>query len=145
MQEFITNTSNNPIIKIFVIALLFDVFLGSLRAIKERNWNSTIGINGMLRKAGMVGSIVFLALADNVIQFNLIAWVPEAIRTAISLNTVGICDLFGIMFILYELTSVVKNAAIVGIIGKKLSTKLQNWLKKMTSELDGKLDDKDKK
>ena len=144
MHEFITNTSNNAIIKIFIIALLFDVFLGSLRALKERKWNSTIGINGMLRKAGMIGSILFLALADSVIKINLIAWIPEKIRIAIDLNSVGICDFFGIMFILYELTSVVKNAAIVGIIGKKLSTRLQKWLQNMTSELDGKIDDNKK-
>ncbi len=144
MQDFIYNTSNNPVIKILIIALLFDVFLGALRAVKERKWNSTIGINGMLRKAGMIGSIIFLALADNVIQINLIAWIPETIRTAINFNAVGICDFFCIMFILYELTSVVKNAAIVGIIGKKLSTKLQKWLQNMTSELDGKIDDNKK-
>ena len=57
IQTLINNTSNSPIVKILIIALLFDVFLGSLRAIKEKNWNSTIGINGMLRKAGMVGSV----------------------------------------------------------------------------------------
>ena len=142
MQELLNNASNNSIIKIFIIALLFDVFLGSLRAIKERKWNSTISINGMLRKAGMIGSIVFLALADAVICFNLIAWVPDDIKQIMNISTVGLCDLFGIMFILYELTSVVKNMAIIGIIGKKLSTKLQNWLQKMTSELDGKIDKK---
>lgn len=142
IQTLINNTSNSPIVKIFIIALLFDVFLGSLRAIKEKNWNSTIGINGMLRKAGMVGSVVFLALADVVICFNLIAWVPENIKQVFNLNSVGLCDLFGLMFLLYELTSVLKNAAIVGIIGKKLSNKLQKILQKLTSELDGKIDKK---
>lgn len=142
IQTLINNTSNSPIVKIFIIALLFDVFLGSLRAIKEKNWNSTIGINGMLRKAGMVGSIVFLALADVVICFNLIAWVPDNIKQVFNLNSVGLCDLFGLMFLLYELTSVLKNAAIVGIIGKKLSNKLQKILQKLTSELDGKIDKK---
>lgn len=142
IQTLINNTSNSPIVKIFIIALLFDVFLGSLRAIKEKNWNSTIGINGMLRKAGMVGSVVFLALADVVICFNLIAWVPDNIKQVFNLNSVGLCDLFGLMFLLYELTSVLKNAAIVGIIGKKLSSKLQKILQKLTSELDGKIDKK---
>ena len=120
MQDFIQNASNNPIIKILIIALLFDVFLGSLRAIKEKSWNSTIGINGMLRKAGMIGSIIFLALADTVLCFNLVAWIPDAIKNVIHIENVGLCDLFGIMFILYELTSIVKNMAIIGLIGKKL-------------------------
>ena len=96
----------------------------------------------MLRKAGMVGSVVFLALADVVICFNLIAWVPDNIKQVFNLNSVGLCDLFGLMFLLYELTSVLKNAAIVGIIGKKLSNKLQKILQKLTSELDGKIDKK---
>lgn len=142
IHTLINNTSNSPIVKIFIIALLFDVFLGSLRAIKEKKWNSTIGINGMLRKAGMVGSVVFLALADVVICFNLIAWVPDNIKQVFNLNSVGLCDLFGLMFLLYELTSVLKNAALVGIIGKKLSNKLQKILQKLTSELDGKIDKK---
>lgn len=142
IQTLVNNTSNSPIVKIFIITLLFDVFLGSLRAIKEKNWNSTIGINGMLRKAGMVGSVVFLALADVVICFNLIAWIPDNIKQVFNLNSVGLCDLFGLMFLLYELTSVLKNAAIVGIIGKKLSNKLQKILQKLTSELDGKIDKK---
>lgn len=60
MENIINDMSNNVIIKILIIALIFDIFLGSLRAIKEKKWNSTIGINGILRKIGMIGSIFFM-------------------------------------------------------------------------------------
>lgn len=53
MENIINGLSNNVIIKVLIIALIFDIFLGSLRAIKEHKWNSTVGINGILRKVGM--------------------------------------------------------------------------------------------
>lgn len=50
MENFIFSLSSNPIIKILLIGLLLDVFLGSLRAIKEHKWNSTVGINRNAKK-----------------------------------------------------------------------------------------------
>ena len=139
MQEFISNIGNNPIVRLFLIFLLLDVLLGSIRAIKERDWNSTVGINGMLRKAGMICSILCLALADNVIQFDLLAFMPDTIMQAMHLQRVGLSELFGIMFILYEATSVLKNMSLIDMpVSKRLNKKLQEMLKKMTSELDNK-------
>ncbi len=51
MQNFINDISNNPIARLFIILLFLDVFLGSLRAIKEKNWNSTVGINRNVEKS----------------------------------------------------------------------------------------------
>lgn len=139
MQEFISNIGNNPIVRLFLIFLLLDVLLGSIRAIKEKDWNSTVGINGMLRKAGMICSILCLALADNVIQLDLLAFMPETIMQAMHLQRVGLSELFGIMFILYEATSVLKNMSLIDMpVSKRLNKKLQEMLKKMTSELDNK-------
>ncbi len=139
MQNFINDMSSNPIVKLFLIFLLLDILLGSIRAVKERNWNSTVGINGMLRKAGMICSILCLALADMVVNLNLLGFVPEAVLSAMNLQRVGLSEMFGIMFILYEATSILKNMAIIDIpVSKKLNKKIQEWLKKMTSELDNK-------
>lgn len=51
MQNYINDISNNPIARLFIILLSLDVFIGSLRAIKERNWNSTVGINRNVTKS----------------------------------------------------------------------------------------------
>lgn len=139
MQNFINGISVNPIVRLFLIFLLLDVLLGSMRAIKERNWNSTVGINGMLRKAGMVVSILCLSLADSVMNFNLLGFIPETVLQAMSLQRAGLSEMFGIMFILYEATSVLKNMAIIDMpVSKKLNKKIQELLRKMTSELDSK-------
>lgn len=93
----------------------------------------------MLRKAGMIGSIVFLALADTVISFNLLAFVPENILQVVGLQKVGLCELFGLMFILYEATSTLKNMSLIDMpVSKRLNKKLQKWLKEMTNELNNK-------
>lgn len=143
MNNYINDMAGNPVIKILVIALMLDIFLGSLRAIKEHSWNSTVGINGMLRKAGMLGSIFLLGMMDSCLAFNLLGFVPEDILAVVKLNKVGICELFGIMFILYEFTSVLKNMVLCDMpCPKWLKKKLEKLLKTMTSELDDKGVDK---
>lgn len=137
--DLATNMSNNVIIKILVVALIFDIFLGSLRAIKEKKWNSTIGINGILRKVGMIGSILFLFLTDKIIKLDLFCMVPKDVLAYFGISTVGSCELFGIMFILYEVTSVLKNMILCDIpCPKWLKKKTEQILKTMTTELDSK-------
>ncbi|MBO6243451.1 MAG: phage holin family protein [Clostridia bacterium] len=139
MEIFINNMGSNPVVKLFLIFLLLDILLGSIRAVKERKWNSTVGINGMLRKAGMICSVVCLGLADGVIQFNLLGFIPEQILQTLSIQKAGICEMFGIMFILYEATSILKNMALIDMpVSKKFNKKVQNLLKSMTSELENK-------
>lgn len=139
MQNFLNNMANNPLCKILAIILILDVFLGSLRAIKEHKWNSTVGINGMLRKFGMIGSIICLALVDSCINLDLLFFVPDEVLNFINLQRVGSCELFSIMFILYELTSVLKNMVLCGMpIPKKMKIKIEELLENMTSELDKK-------
>lgn len=139
MQNFLNNMANNPLCKILAIILILDVFLGSLRAIKEHKWNSTVGINGMLRKFGMIGSIICLALVDSCINLDLLFFVPDEVLNFINLQRVGSCELFSIMFILYELTSVLKNMVLCGMpIPKKMKIKIEELLENMTSELDNK-------
>lgn len=143
MNNFINNMSTNPVVKVLIISLLLDIFLGSLRAIKEHSWNSTVGINGMLRKFGMLGSIFCLGLMDACVNFNLLGFVPEDVLSVISLQKVGTCELFGIMFVLYELTSVLKNMILCDIpCPKWLEKKVRKMLESMTSELEGKESDK---
>ena len=139
MENIIIGISNNVIIKILFVALIFDIFLGSLRAIKEHKWNSTIGINGILRKVGMIGSILFLFICDRMIHLNLLFMIPKEVLDYINISNVGSCELFGIMFILYEITSVLKNMVLCEIpVPKKLREKVESLLKEMTTELDDK-------
>ena len=129
---------NNIIFYLLITTILLDIFLGSLRALKEKKWNSTVGINGILRKTAMIGSSIFLIIIDSILKIDLLFFIPKEITNALKLNEVGIFELFGIMFILYEITSILKNMVKCGLpIPKKLKLTIEKLLKKLTSETGG--------
>lgn len=129
---------NNIIFYLLVTAILLDIFLGSLRALKEKKWNSTIGINGILRKTAMIGSSIFLIIIDSILKIDLLFFIPKEITNTLKLNEVGIFELFGIMFILYEITSILKNMVKCGLpIPKKIKRTIEKLLNNLTSETGG--------
>ena len=130
---------NNIIFYLLVISILLDVFLGSIRAIKDRSWNSTVGINGILRKTAMIGSSVFLIVVDSILNIDLLFFIPDEILSFLHINSVGIFELFGIMFILYESSSILKNMVLCGLpIPLKIKKVIEKFLSDMTSEGGGK-------
>ena len=129
---------NNIIFYLLITTILLDIFLGSLRALKEKKWNSTVGINGILRKTAMIGSSIFLIIIDSILKIDLLFFIPKEITQTLKLNEVGISELFGIMFILYEITSILKNMVLCGLpIPKKIKTTIEKLLKNLTSETGG--------
>ena len=60
--------SNNIFIEILMLAICADMLLGVLRAIKFRQFNSSVGIDGAIRKVAMVVSVGILMLADLLIH-----------------------------------------------------------------------------
>ena len=130
---------NNIIFYLLVISILLDVFLGSIRAIKDRSWNSTVGINGILRKTAMIGSSVFLIVVDSILNIDLLFFIPDEVLNFLHINSVGIFELFGIMFILYESSSILKNMVLCGLpIPLKIKNVIEKFLSDMTSEGGGK-------
>ena len=123
---------------ILITTILLDIFLGSLRAIKEKKWNSTVGINGTLRKIAMIGSSIFLIVIDSMLKIDVLFFIPKEITQTLKLNEVGIFELFGIMFTLYEITSILKNMVLCGLpIPKKIKIIVEKLLNNLTSETGG--------
>ena len=48
--------------KVLIIVIIMDIVFGVLRAIREKKINSTVGIDGMIRKTGMLLSVIFTAM-----------------------------------------------------------------------------------
>ena len=76
ITRFFMTTASNKIMEIVVICIVMDTIFGVLRAIKEKKFNSNFGINGAIRKVGMLISLVLLALVDSIIRLNLIGFIP---------------------------------------------------------------------
>ena len=98
-MENILSLLNNDGMKVLIIVIVLDLILGILRALKEKSINSCIGIDGMIRKVGMLIVIVFLTLIDSIINLDLIGFIPETIRKTLLFGKVGISSLFNILFI----------------------------------------------
>lgn len=135
-MEFLNTLINNDSIKILIIVIVLDTIFGILRAIKEKQINSTIGIDGILRKTGMIVTIFFLSMIDYIVKINLIGFIPEEIRTLLNLKDVGISNLFNILYIIFEIISIFKNMILCKLpIPKKLQNYLEKIMKEFTTEI----------
>ena len=136
MDKIITLLSSNSFVKILLIAVALDTILGVLRAIKEHKVNSCVGIDGAIRKAGMLLSVCFLMATDVIMHINVLSMVPEEYVQILGIDKMGICEFFSLLFILYELVSILKNMTLCGL---PVPTKIKKWIQKflddMTEEL----------
>ena len=131
--RFFTATASNKIMEIVVICIVMDTIFGVLRAIKEKKFNSNFGINGAIRKVGMLISLVLLV--DSIIRLNLIGFIPAGARTYLPGQTVGTMEFFALLYIAYEIVSILKNMSLCGLPVKKVWRKVKKALSKYTNEL----------
>ena len=135
-MEFITNFLNNEMFKVLIITIVMDLIFGVLRSFKERKVNSCIGINGMIRKTGMLIAVFFLSIIDKITNFNLIGFIPEEVRNFLHIENIGINGVFSILFIVFEFLSIIKNMILCKLpIPKKLQKFLEKIMKEFTSEI----------
>ena len=72
----------------------------------------------------------------DIIDLNLIGFIPENARDVLQLKDVGISSLFNILFIIFETLSIFKNMILCKLpIPKKLQSYLENIMKEFTGEI----------
>ena len=76
----------------------------------------------------MILSIILLVIVDYITQFNLIGFLPEEVRRFFG-ESIGISGFFEILFLTYEVVSILKNMVLCGLPVKKVC------LSKYTDEL----------
>ena len=105
MQQF----SNNVFIELLMLTICADTLLGVLRAIKFHQFNSSVGIDGAIRKVAMIVCVGILMLADLLIHVNLLAFIPEEYIQYMGIQKLGMCEFFCLLFTACEALSVLKN------------------------------------
>lgn len=137
-KEYLDAISGNLFILLVLGCVFADTVFGCLRAAKYRKWNSSLGIDGGIRKVGMLFSVAFLALVDQFVGINLIEWLPDNVLTVLSgvaITHVGMAEFFCILYIMYEATSILKNMLLCGLpLHAGLKEKAAKWLDSMTEE-----------
>lgn len=138
MKEYYEIMVNNKGVKLLIIFIVLDVIFGILRAIKEGKLNSTIGIDGIIRKVGMIITICFCILVDTIVEIDLIGFIPENVKVVLGLSKVGVSMIFNILYIIFEILSIFKNMYKCKLpLPKKLKVFLEKMLKEFTSEIEG--------
>ena len=136
--RFIYALMGNVFIQLLLIAVCADMVFGSLRAAKYHCWNSAVGIDGAIRKAGMLACVLLFTTIDMMMHVDVLGWLPVDIRNvldACGVVKMGVTELFALLFILYEATSVLKNMLLCGLpVPAGLREKLGAWLSTMTDE-----------
>lgn len=135
MDKVIMELATSVIIEMVMLAIIFDTIFGVIRAIKEHSFNSSVGIDGAIRKISMLISLVGLQIADLILHINLIGFVPQEAREFINLEMIGLAEFFGLLYFSYEVVSVLKNMALCGLPVKKLWEVVRKLLSKYTKEL----------
>lgn len=136
MNDFIALIGSNSLIKLLLLAVVLDTILGVGRAIKYHRFNSSVGIDGAIRKVMMLVSAGVLMLADLIIHINLVGFIDEQYLQVIGLEKVGMCELFCLLFIVYEAVSILKNMLLCGLpIPRRIREWLLKFLDDMTAEL----------
>lgn len=132
---FFNMIAKDKMILLVMLAVVTDTVFGILRALKEKKFNSSAGINGAIRKIGMLISLIFALMIDLLVKLNLIGFIPEEARLVIGLEFVGICDFFSLLYICYEAVSILKNMTLCGLPVKKIWVSVSEILRKYTEEL----------
>lgn len=136
-MQFLILLKESKLLKVLIILVLLDSIFGGLRAIRERKFNSNLGIDGLIRKFGMMISVIFFMAIDFILAINFIGFIPEEIRSYLNFENVGISAVFLFLFIIYESLSILKNMIKCKLpIPKKLQKFLEKIFKEYTKELD---------
>ena len=136
MNQIITLLSADSFVRILLVAVALDTILGVLRAIKEHKFNSSVGIDGAIRKVAMLVSTCLLMAIDVIMHINVLFMVPETYIKVLGISKLGICEFFCLLFILYELVSILKNMTLCGLpVPSGVKKWIQKFLEDMTEEL----------
>ncbi|MFW6679202.1 phage holin family protein [Lacrimispora sp. AGF001] len=133
--ELLALAWGSTIIKLVILAVVMDTCFGCIRAIKEHKFNSCFGIDGAIRKISMVASLAFLLVLDQIVHLNLIGFIPEGIRSYLPVNSIGVAEFFGLLYIAYELVSILKNMTLCGLPVKHIWEAIKKFLSQYTDEL----------
>ena len=133
---FLKELIDNLWLQAAALWIVFDTIMGCCRAATQHEFNSSFGINGGIRKAGMLISLVFLMSFDVLSGFNILKFIPEGYREIWGSPKIGTGEFFAALYFAYESISILKNMYILGIpMPAWMKTKLEKFLKEMTGEL----------
>ena len=82
----------------------------------------------------MLLSLVCLVFVDILCPVNLIGFVPATLREYIHMQDITVMEFFALLYIVYEVLSVLKNMTLSGLPVRRVWVTVKAFLKKNTGE-----------
>ena len=117
---------------LIVFLMISDILGGIFKAIaKNRGINSTIGTNGLIRKAGVLLALLVFIVVDSLVELNLVTIMPSEVLELFKLEEtyIGLSNVMLCFFGLFELVSLFENLGEVGVPLPNFITKFIERLK----------------
>ena len=98
--------------------MICDILSGIFKAIaKKRGINSTIGTNGLIRKAGVLLALLVFIVVDSLVELNFVSLIPSEVLDVFKLQQtcIGLSHVMLGFFGLFELVSLFENLGEVGV------------------------------
>ena len=118
--EIISHEIVVPVGGMTLVAFLMicDILSGIFKAIaQKRGINSTVGTNGLIRKAGVLLALLVFIVMDSLIELNFVTLIPSDVLSVFKLEQthIGLSHVMLGFFGLFELVSLFENLGEVGV------------------------------
>lgn len=101
-----------------VFLMVCDILSGIFKAVAmRRGINSTIGTNGLIRKAGVLLALLVFIVIDSLVELNLVTMIPTDLLSIFKIEEaqIGLSHVMLCFFGLFELVSLFENLGEVGV------------------------------
>lgn len=120
MIEVFSHEISVPVGGMTLVAFLMicDILSGIFKAIaQKRGINSTVGTNGLIRKAGVLLALLVFIVMDSLIELNFVTLIPSDALSVFKLEQthIGLSHVMLGFFGLFELVSLFENLGEVGV------------------------------
>ena len=98
--------------------MICDILSGIFKAVaQKRGINSTVGTNGLIRKAGVLLALLVFIVMDSLIELNFVSLIPNEVLEVLKLqqSNIGLSHVMLGFFGLFELVSLFENLGEVGV------------------------------
>lgn len=103
---------------LIVFLMVCDILGGIFKAIVlKRGINSTIGTNGLIRKAGVLLALLVFIVVDSLVEVDFVSLIPDELLTVFKLEEahIRLSHVMLCFFGLFELVSLFENLGEVGV------------------------------
>ncbi len=120
-----------------VFLMVCDILSGIFKAVAmRRGINSTIGTNGLIRKAGVLLALLVFIVIDSLVELNLVTMIPTDLLSIFKLEEtqIGLSHVMLCFFGLFELVSLFEN---LGEVGVPLPRFISKFIERLRITLEG--------